>query len=207
MKLFYSPGACSLAVHIALHESGKSFEAVRVNLKDGEQFSPEFLKVNPKSKVPVLARDDGSVLTECPALLFWVARTSPEAKLLPDDADGQARALEWMNFISGSIHNGGFTRILRAERFVGDPAHAPAASEKAKADTIKYLTIAEEMLAGRDTALPSGHSVVDDYLFVIARWVPRTGKELSDFPALKRLHDRVAAREATKRALAAEGLA
>lgn len=59
MKLFYSPGACSLAVHIALHESGKSFEAVRVNLKDGEQFSPEFLKVNPKSKVPALARDDG----------------------------------------------------------------------------------------------------------------------------------------------------
>jgi len=207
MKLFYSPGACSLAVHIALHESGKGFEAVRVNLKDGEQFTPEFLKINPKSKVPAIARDDGSILTECPALLFWVARTSPGASLLPMDADGQARALEWMNFISGSLHNGGFTRILRAERFVGDPAHAPAASEKGKADTIRFLGIAEEMLAGRDTALASGHSVVDDYLYVVARWVERTGRTLADFPTLKRLHDRVAARPATQKALAAEGLA
>jgi glutathione S-transferase len=207
MKLFYSPGACSLAVHIALRESGRPFEAVRVNLKDGEQFSPEFLKVNPKSKVPAIVRDDGSVLTECPALLFWVARTSPGAGLLPEDAEGEARALEWMNFISGSIHNGGFTRILRAERFVGEPEHAPAAAEKAKADTVKHLGIAEEMLSGRDTALASGHSVVDDYLYVIARWVPRAGKELADFPSLKALHDRVAARPATQAALAAEGLA
>jgi glutathione S-transferase len=206
MKLFYSPGACSLAVHIALHESGKPFEAVRVNLKDGEQFTPAFLKVNPKSKVPAIARDDGSILTECPALLFWVARTSPGVSLLPMDAEGEARALEWMNFISGSLHNGGFTRISRGERFVGDPAHAPAAIEKAKADTIKYLGIAEEMLGGRDTALASGHSVVDDYLYVMTRWIPRTDKELADFPSLKRLHDRVAAREATRKALAAEGL-
>lgn len=207
MKLFYSPGACSQAVHISLYESGRPFEAVRVNLKEGEQFKPEFLKINPKSKVPAIARDDGSILTECPALLFWVARTSPGAGLLPDDVEEQARALEWMNFISGSLHNGGFTRILRAERFVGDAAHAPAASEKGKEDTVKFLKLAEEMLAGRDTALKSGHSVIDNYLFVMARWVPRTGKELADFPNLKRLHDRVAAREGTKKALAAEGLA
>jgi glutathione S-transferase len=206
MKLFYSPGACSQAVHISLHESGRPFEAVRVNLKDGEQFTPAFLKVNPKSKVPAIARDDGSVLTECPALLFWVARTSPGAGLLPDDAEEQARAIEWMNFISGSLHNGGFTRVLRAERYVGDPAHAPAAAEKAKEDTAKYLKIAEEMLAGRDTALASGHSVVDNYLFVMARWVPRAGKELAEYPTLKRLHDRVAARPATQTTLAAEGI-
>lgn len=206
MKLFYSPGACSLAVHIALQESGRPFEAVRVNLKEGEQFTPEFLKVNPKSKVPAIARDDGSILTECPACLFWVARTSPGAGLLPMDTEGQARALEWMNFISGSLHNGGFTRILRGERFVSDPAHAQSASDKGKADTLKHLAVTEEMLAGRDTALASGHSVVDDYLFVMARWVPRAGKELAEYPNLKRLHDRVAAREATKKALAAEGI-
>jgi glutathione S-transferase len=206
MKLFYSPGACSLAVHIALHESGRPFEAVRVNLKDGEQFTPAFLAINPKSKVPAIARDDGSILTECPALLFWVARTSPGAGLLPEDAEGQARALEWMNFISGSLHNGGFTRISRGERFVGDPAHAPAAIEKAKADTAKFIGIAEEMLGGRDTALASGHSVVDDYLYVMSRWVPRADKDLAGYPNLKRLHDRVAARPATQKALAAEGL-
>jgi glutathione S-transferase len=207
MKLFYSPGACSLAPHIALHEAGARFEGQRVALKDGAQFQPEYLKVNPKAKVPALLRDDGSILTECPAILFWIARSHPEAKLLPEDVEGQARALEWMNFISGTIHNGGFTRIGRAERFVGDPAHAPAAAEKAKQDTVKYLTIAEGMLDGRDTALVSGHSVVDDYLYVIARWVERTGRTLADFPALKRLHDRVTQRPATRAALAAEGLA
>ncbi|TQF76427.1 glutathione S-transferase [Elioraea sp. Yellowstone] len=207
MKLFYSPGACSLAPHIALHEAGARFEGQRVALKDGAQFQPEYLKVNPKAKVPALLRDDGSILTECPAILFWIGRSHPEAKLLPEDVEGQARALEWMNFISGSIHNGGFTRIGRAERFVGDPAHAPAAAEKAKEDTVKYLTIAEGMLDGRDTALASGHSVVDDYLYVIARWVERTGRTLADFPALKRLHDRVAERPGTRAALAAEGLA
>lgn len=207
MKLYYSPGACSQAPHIALHESGAKFDAQRVALKDGAQFQPDYLKVNPKSKVPALQRDDGSILTECPAILFWIGRSYPGAKLLPEDVDGQARALEWMNFISGSIHNGGFTRILRAERFVGDPAHAPAAAERAKQDTVKYLKIADEMIGSRDTALASGHSVVDDYLFVMARWVERSGKTLADFPALKRLHDRVAARPGTKAALAAEGLA
>lgn len=206
MKLFHTPGACSLAVHITLHESGRPFEAVRVNLQGGEQFTPAYMKLNPKSKVPAIVRDDGSVLTECPALLFWVARTSPGAGLLPEDVEGEARALEWMNFISGSLHNGGFTRISRAERFVGDPAHAPAAAEKAKEDTVKYLKIAEANLEGRDTALQSGHSIVDNYLYVMARWVPRSGKALADFPNLKRLHDRVAAREGTRKALAAEGL-
>lgn len=207
MKLFYSPGACSLAPHIALREAGARFEGQRVALKDGGQFQPEYLAVNPKSKVPALLRDDGSILTECPAILFWIARRYPEARLLPDDIEGQARALEWMNFISGSIHNGGFTRIGRAERFVADPAHAPAAAEKAKADTAKYLEIADDLIDGRDSALASGHSVVDDYLYVIARWVERTGRTLADFPALRRLHDRVAERPATQAALAAEGLA
>lgn len=207
MKLFYSPGACSLAPHIALHEAGARFEAERVALKDGAQFRPEYLAVNPKAKVPALVRDDGSVLTECPAILFWIALSYPAARLLPEDVEGRTRALEWMNFISGTVHNGGFTRIGRAERFVGDPAHAPAAAEKAKEDTAKYLALADAMLDGRDTALLSGHSVVDDYLYVIARWVERTGRALADFPALKRVHDRVAERPATRAALAAEGLA
>ena len=85
MKLFYAPGACSQAPHIALHESGAKFEGQRVALKDGAQFQPDYLAVNPKSKVPALLRDDGSILTECPAILFWIGRSYPQAKLLPED--------------------------------------------------------------------------------------------------------------------------
>ena len=94
MKLMYSPGACSIGIHVLLEEIGKPYETQLVNLREGGQFKPEFTSVNPKSKVPTLVRDDGSVLTEYPAIAYWLARTNPDKKLLPDDVDGQARALE-----------------------------------------------------------------------------------------------------------------
>ena len=91
MKLYYAPGACSIGIHVLLEEIGKPYEAERVNLQQGEQYKPDFTTVNPKSKVPTLARDDGSVLTEYPAIAYWLARTNPFANLLPDDVDLQAR--------------------------------------------------------------------------------------------------------------------
>ena len=77
MKLFYSPGACSIGIHVLLEEIGKPYEAQLVNLREGGQFKPDFTAVNPKSKVPTLVRDDGSVLTEYPAIAYWLARTNP----------------------------------------------------------------------------------------------------------------------------------
>jgi len=206
MKLYYAPGACSLAPNIILHEIGKPFTAEAVNLKDGAQFQPAYQRVNPKAKVPVLERDDGSILTELPAISIWLGRTNPAAGLLAGDDETLVRAIEWLNFLSGSLHNGGYTRITRAKRFVGDAAHVPAATEKAKADTIKHLVVANDQLAGRDYALGARYSVVDPYLFVLARWVGRTGKALADFPNLAALHDRVAARPAVQATLKAEGL-
>src|SRR5580658_2755688 len=94
MKLMFAPGSCALGIHLLLEEIGKPYETERVNLQEGAQYKPEFTSVNPKSKVPTLVRDDGSVLTEFPAIAFWLARTNPQANLLPDDPDAQARALE-----------------------------------------------------------------------------------------------------------------
>src|ERR1700759_3547433 len=94
MKLYYAPGACSIGIHVLLEEIGKPYETERVNLQQGEQYKAPFTDINPKSKVPALARDDGSVLTEFPAIAYWLAKTNPSAKLLPDDVDQQARALE-----------------------------------------------------------------------------------------------------------------
>lgn len=206
MKLFYSPGACSLACHILLHEAGAKHDAVPVALKDGAQFKPDFLALNPKSKVPTLQRDDGSVLTEMPAISYWIAATYPDAGLMPKTSDGVARAMEWLNFMSGSVHNGGFTRIMRAERFVGDSAHAPAAAEKAKADTAKYIDQLETRLQGQDYALGGDYSFADPMLYVLARWAPRAGKSLDDLPALKAFHARMEARPAVQATLKAEGL-
>ena len=93
MKLHYSPGACSIGIHVLLEEIGKPYETALTSTREGAQFRPDFVAINPKSKVPTLIRRDGSVLTEYPAIAFWLARTNPEAKLLPDDPDAQARAL------------------------------------------------------------------------------------------------------------------
>ena len=207
MKLFYSPGACSLACHILLHEAGAPHEAVPVALKDGAQFKPDYLAINPKSKVPALARDDGSVLTEMPAISYWIAAQYPAAGLMPDTTEGVVRAIEWLNWMSGTVHNGGFSRIARGERFVGDPAHAPAAVEKAKADTAKYIDQLEARMQGKQYALGDRYSFADPMLYVLARWVPRAGKSLDELPALKAFNARMEARPAVQATLKAEGLA
>ena len=83
MKLFYAPGACSIGIHVLLEEIGKPYEPVLLNTKEGAQFKQEFTSINPKSKVPTLQRDDGSVLTEYPAIAYWLAASNPEAGLRP----------------------------------------------------------------------------------------------------------------------------
>src|SRR5580704_16379716 len=99
MMLYYAPGACSLGIHVLLEEIGKPYDGVVVNLRQGEQFQPGFTSVNPKSKVPTLERDDGSVLTEFPAIAYWLARTSPDAHLLPGDVESHTRAMEALDYV------------------------------------------------------------------------------------------------------------
>src|SRR5579863_2280477 len=112
MKLMYSPGACSVGIHVLLEEIGKPYDAELVNLREGAQYKPDFTTVNPKSKVPTLVRDDGSVLTEFPAIAYWLARTNPVAKLLPDDVDAQTRALEAMDYGGAIMRRQGSSRCL-----------------------------------------------------------------------------------------------
>jgi len=210
MKLYYSPGACSLAAHVLLQQvkekTGRAFDAERVDLAGGAQYQAQFLKLNPKSKVPTLERDDGSILTESPAIAWWIASSAPGAGLMPDSADGVARSLETLNFVSGTVHNGGYTRIFRAERFVGDPSHADAAKQKATADTKGFLEKLDASLGGRDFVAGGTFGFADPLVYVMARWTGRAGFELAGLPNLKAHHDRVAAMPATKAALATEGL-
>ena len=132
MKLMYSPGACSIGIHVLLEEIGKPYEAQLVNLREGAQFKPEFTAVNPKSKVPTLVRDDGSVLTEYPAIAYWLARTNPDKKLLPDDVDAQARALEALDYAVATIHMQGFARLFRASNFTPNPEDEDKVKERGK---------------------------------------------------------------------------
>jgi glutathione S-transferase len=204
MKLMYSPGACSVGIHVLLEEIGKPYEAQLVNLREGAQYKPEFTSVNPKSKVPTLVRDDGSVLTEYPAIAFWLARTNPEKKLLPDDADAQARMIEAMDYAVATLHMQGFTRIFRPANFTPNPEDEDKVKERGKELVEKGFAVMDKTLAGKDYLVGS-FSVADSALFYTEFWgAKRMNMKL---PANCEAHlNRMLARPAVKKVMQQEGL-
>jgi glutathione S-transferase len=205
MKLMYSPGACSIGIHLLLEEIGKPYEAELVNLREGAQFQAPFTSVNPKSKVPTLVRDDGSVLTEFPAIAYWLARSNPEPKLLPDDIDGQTRALEAMDYVVATMHMQGFTRIFRPSNFSPNSADEEAVKARGREIFEKGLAIMDKALAGKDYVAGS-FSIADAALFYVEFWgAARLKMEL---PANCAAHyKRMLARPAVQRMMQQEGLA
>ncbi|MFA6178855.1 MAG: glutathione S-transferase N-terminal domain-containing protein, partial [Candidatus Methylopumilus sp.] len=99
-----TPGSCSTGIHILLEELELPFEVYLVNLMAGDQHKPEYLAINPKANIPTLVRDDGSAITEFQAIAWWLARSYPKARLLPGDADGDARVIEAMDYVVGTLH-------------------------------------------------------------------------------------------------------
>jgi glutathione S-transferase len=204
MKLYYAPGACSIGIHVLLEEIGKPYEGIAVNLREGAQFKPEFMAINPKSKVPTLARDDGSVLTEYPAIAYWLARTNPFANLLPDDLDKQARALELLDYCVATIHMQGFSRIFRASNYTPNPADEDAVKARGKEIADKGFSVLNDALAGKEYAV-GPFSIADSAMFYVEFWSTRVGVTL---PANCAAHlERMLARPAVQRTLQAEGLA
>ena len=205
MKLLYAPGACSLGIHLLLEEIGKPYESERINLQGGAQYQAPFTAINPKSKVPTLVRDDGSVLTEFPAIAYWLARTNPQAKLLPDDVDAQARMLEAMDYVVATMHMQGFTRIFRPGNFSPNEADAEAVKARGKEIFEKGLGIMDKALAGKDYIV-GPFSIADAALFYIEFWGAARLKMA--LPANCNAHyQRMLARPAVKRMMEQEGLA
>ena len=204
MKFFYAPGACSMGIHILLEEIGKPYEAVAISLREGDQFKPAFVAVNPKSKVPALVRDDGSLLTEFPAIAFWLARTNPQAGLLPDDAESQSRALEAMEYATATIHMQGFSRVFRPARFAPSEADAEAVSARGREIIAAGMQNLDTSLAGRDYLL-GGFSIADAALFFVEFWAAeRLGMTL---PSNVAAHfARMKTRPAVARVMEREGL-
>lgn len=205
MKLFYAPGACSLGIHVLLEEIGKPYEAQKVNLREGEHLTPEFKAINPKAKVPVLALDDGGILTEWLAIAGYLAASNPEAKLVPEDRLDWARATELMSYINSTMHMQGFTRIFRPERFSADPAQKEAVREEGKRIFAEGFDQMEQALDGKDWLL--GHfTIADAALFHVSFWAE--GRKTLDLPPKVAAHyARMQTRPATARAMQQEGLA
>jgi glutathione S-transferase len=205
MKLFYAPGACSIGIHVMLEEIGVPYEAVAVNLREGAQFQPGFTSVNPKSKVPALQREDGSVLTEYPAIAFWLASRFPSAALMPSGTDAQARALEATDYCVATMHMQGFSRMFRPANFA--PTEADHEAVKARGEEIfqKGLGVMDKALEGREW-LAGTYSFADSALFYVSFWwAARLNKTLP--PNVAAHYARMNARPAVQRTMKAEGLA
>jgi glutathione S-transferase len=201
MKLYHSPGACSLGIHVILEEIGKPFEVVRVSTRDGSTRKPEYLALNPKGKIPALQRADGSVLTEFPVIAWWLAKSNPMANLIPVEFEAEARCLEWMDYLCGTVHPQAFTRQFRPGNFAKDAEDEARVVARGKELAAEYLALVEAQWKGGTWLLPSGYSVADAALFFIESWATtRGGMTLT--PRLATHFVAMGDRPAVKRALA-----
>ena len=198
MKLYYSPGACSLSPHIALHEAGLAFEPVLASTKSHKlQDGTDYYGINPLGYVPMLELDDGTRLREGPAILQYIADLVPLKNLAP--AAGtmpRYRLQEWLNFIGTELHKG------------LSPLFNPATPEEyksvVKARLASRYTWLESELANKEYLMGEHFSVADGYLFTVTNWAKPLGFEMSSYSKVMAWHARVGARPAVQEALKAE---
>jgi len=197
MKLYYSPGACSLSPHIALHESGLPFQAVLASTKSHKlQDGTDYYTINPKGYVPLLELDDGTRLAEGPAIVQWIADQVPEKRLAPAAGTMERyRLQEWLTFIGTEIH----------KQF--SPLFHPAMPEEAKPlfrqKILDRLAYVDGQLAGREYLL-GDFTVADGYLFTVTRWTAPLKLDITGLANLDAFMARMSARPAVQEALKAE---
>ncbi|HEX6958455.1 MAG TPA: glutathione S-transferase N-terminal domain-containing protein [Ferrovibrio sp.] len=202
LEFYFTPGACSLATHIALEEAGAKFDAQPISLKKGQQYTPEYLALNPKGKVPLLVID-GRPLTENVAILSWLNRTYPQAKLLPaGDPMREAEALSFIVWCTSGIHPV-MSRFFGPQKFCDLPDSADNVKHLAAEATAKNFTLVEKMLAGKDW-LFGDWSVADGYIFVFWRWAQALKLDTAAFPNYAAHAERMQQRPAVQRALERE---
>lgn len=200
MKLYYSPGACSLSPHIALREAGLPFELALASTKtkklaDGS----DYLAINPKGQVPALLLDSGDLLTEGVVIVQYIADQAPATGLLPAFGTlARYRVLEWLNYITTELHKS-FGPLF-------NPAYPDEAKALNKAALLQRLAWVDSQLAGRSYLTGDTYTVADGYLFVVTNWTNFVGMDISGLTHLGAFMGRVAARPAVQEALKAEGL-
>jgi glutathione S-transferase len=196
MKLYYSPGACSLHPQITLREAGVPFEMERVSLSSHRLHDgTDYYTVNPKGYVPALRLDDGSLLTEGAVIDQYVADLRPDKNLIPAAGTKERyRVLEWLNFIAAEVHKS-FSPLFGKDE---------AAKEAPRARLAKRFDFVQASLASRPYLTGETFTVADAYLFNMLRWTAVTGIDLGKWPGLKAFFERVEQRPAVQAALAAD---
>ncbi|MFO1202712.1 MAG: glutathione binding-like protein [Tabrizicola sp.] len=202
MKLYTTPGTCSLACHIALYETGTDFTAETVDLRAKVTAGgADFRAINPKGSVPALEVAPGSVLTEGVAIMQYVTDHKGGAGIAPTPGTlERARMQEAMNFISGELHKTGYGPLFR-----------PGLTDEAKQAQFALIDtklgwLEDRLSDGRDYLVPGGYTLADGYLFTITGWSKKFGHDLSRYPHITALRDRVGQRPAVQAAMRAEGM-
>jgi glutathione S-transferase len=198
--LYYAPGTCALATHIALEEVGAEYKATRLNFAAGEQRNPDFLKINPKGRVPALVTDRGT-LTETPALLAYIAQQYPAAKLAPlDDALAFARVQEFNNYLCSTVHVA-HAHKTRGTRWADDTAAIDAMKQKVPETMTACAELIEKEMIKGPWVMGESYTICDPYLFTVARWLEGDTVDLNRLPLIKAHLARMEQRPAVIRAL------
>ncbi len=205
LTLYFTPGTCALATHIALEDAGAEFALKRIDFAKGEQRSPAYLAVNPKGRVPALVAPEG-VLTETPAMLAYVAQLFPAAKLAPlGDPFAFAQVQAFNSYLCSSLHVAHAHR-MRGYRWVDadDAASIAAMQRKVPQSVSEGFALVERHLLKGPYVTGEAYTICDAYLFTLAQWMEADGVDVANFPKVAAHRARMAARPSVVRALAAE---
>lgn len=210
LKFYMTPGSCSTGIHILLEELDLPFEVTIVNLPAGDHLKPEYVALNPKGTIPTLVLDDGQALTEFQAIAYWLARAYPRKRLLPEDPLLATRALELMDYVVGTVHGQGYTRLFTTERYL------PAGLADAERSTwlaaiqarghqmvVEAFEVIEARLPETGYAIGADFSIADAALFYVEFWADKTGLPLP--PRCAAHYQLVRTRPVVQRVLREEG--
>lgn len=202
LTLYYGHGACSMASHIGLEESKAQYEAKPVLLAKGEQKTADYMKINPRGKVPALAVD-GKVITENTAILSYVAKQFPQAGLMPKDPIDEARCISNMVWFSTIVHPS-YQHFMRAEPFAEGEAAQAAVKEVGRKSFWTNLKEIDSMLEGKDWIMGNQFSVADGYALVFYGWALKGGLPVQELKAYTAFKDRMIKRSAVRKILERE---
>lgn len=202
MKFYMTPGSCSTGIHILLEELELLFEVYIVNLPAGDQYKPTYVAINPKSTIPTLVRDDGKTLTEFQAIAYWLARSYPKAGLLPGDPDGDALVMETMDYVVGTLHMQGFTRIFTTENYIFNESDSVRVKAQGEVLVKKGLAILDKVIANKEYVV-GNFSIADAALFYVEFWADKLKIKLPD--NCRAHYQRMLTRPAVRRVLMEEG--
>lgn len=203
-KLYYAPGACSFASHIALEEAGIPYETQKLNLAEGDQKKPEYLRLNPRGRVPTLVVD-GEVLTENVGILTYLGGGYAGAGLWPKKTWDQAKLVSMLAWLSNTVHPT-YGHIVRPERYATDDAAKEDIKAKGKASFQGYLEEIDKLLEGHKWAIANQYTVADGYLLVFYRWANRQRMAVNELKNYSALAQRVLARPAVQKVMKDEGI-